>query len=304
MMKETLHRRGFLKAAGLAAAGSLAVDLRAGAQPEEGTSSKHPRLLSGCCAYSYGKYLESGKMTMEDFILKAVELDVDGVDMTTYWLKSHELAYLAGLRNFAYRHGMPFSGAAIGGEAVDLCKPTEKRAATVEAIKKWVEVAEALGASHLRVFGDHLPKGATEAQGIEWISETMKPVCEYSAKRGIILGIETHTEFSIKASVIGEILRRVDSPFAGCNLDISNFLDHPYEQIEALIPSATHVHVRDFYNGERKIPLDLDRVWQMFVKAGYQGYMSVEYEAQEDPMTGVPKLAEKVKTLCHKYSSV
>ncbi len=36
MMKETLHRRGFLKAAGLAAAGSLAVDLRAGARPAEG----------------------------------------------------------------------------------------------------------------------------------------------------------------------------------------------------------------------------------------------------------------------------
>ena len=31
-------------------------------------------------------------MTMEDFILKAVELEVVGVDMTAYWLKSKEPA--------------------------------------------------------------------------------------------------------------------------------------------------------------------------------------------------------------------
>jgi hypothetical protein len=42
----------------------------------------------------------------------------------------------------------------------------------------------------------------------------------------------------------------------------------------------------------------------MFAKGGYQGFMSVEYEGEEDPMTGVPKLIERVKTLCRKYSSV
>ena len=32
--------------------------------------------------------------------------------------------------------------------------------------------------------------------------------------------------------------------------------------------------------------------------------MSVEYEDEEDEMTGVPKLIAKVKALCRKYSSV
>ena len=45
-------------------------------------------------------------------------------------------------------------------------------------------------------------------------------------------------------------------------------------------------------------------MWQMFAKGGYQGFMSVEYEGEEDAMTGVPKLVEKVKMLCKKYSSV
>jgi len=42
----------------------------------------------------------------------------------------------------------------------------------------------------------------------------------------------------------------------------------------------------------------------MFAKQGFKGYMSAEYEADEDPMTGVPKLIGKIKTLCRKYSSV
>jgi hypothetical protein len=59
--------------------------------------------------------------------------------------------------------------------------------------------------------------------------------------------------------------------------------------------------VRDYY-GPQKTPLDMDRVWQTFAKSGYKGYMSAEYEGQEDPMTGVPKLVGKIKTLCRKYS--
>jgi L-ribulose-5-phosphate 3-epimerase len=223
------------------------------------------------------------------------------VDITTYWLKSTEPAYLTGLRHFAFRHGVPFSGAAIG---TDMCQPdVAKRAGELEKIKKWVDATERLGASHLRVFGGELPPGATDEQGIQWVVETMKPACDYAAKQGVTLGIESHGGITSKASNIVEILRRVDSPYAGCNLDVSNFQENPYAQIQACIPYATHTHVRDFYGEERK-PLDLDRVWQMFAQGGYQGYMSAEYESAEDPMTGVPKLVAKIKELCKKYSTV
>jgi len=87
--------------------GSLALSLRAGDEAGRRAAAKDARLLPGCCAYSYGPYLGKGKMTMEQFIAKAVELGVLGVEVTTYWLKSTEPAYLASLRNFAYRHGMP-----------------------------------------------------------------------------------------------------------------------------------------------------------------------------------------------------
>ena len=278
----------------------MAWSVSAQPQPGEAAPVSRARLLPGCCAYSYASYLGKGKMTMEEFILKALELEVVGVDITTYWLKSTEPAYLAGLRRLVYRHGMPLSGLAIGA---DLCQPDPtKRAEILETVKKWVDATELVGASHLRVFGDKLPAGATEEQGIHWVAETMKAASEYAGQKGITLGIETHSGLTLKAANVIEILRQVDSPFAGCNLDISNFHENPYEQIAACLPWATHVHIRDFY-GEAKTPLDLERVWQLFSQSGYQGFLSAEYEGQEDAMTGVPKLVAKIKTLCRKYSS-
>ena len=302
-MTNAIHRRDFLKASSLAAASlSLgATTLQGRAAELIKNSPRHPRFLSGCCAYSYRKYLENGPMTMEDFILEAVEMEIDGVDMTTYYLKSTQPSYLLGLRRLAFRNGVPFSGAAIG---TNMCQPDPaKRAEEIEKIKKWLEVTELLGASHLRVFGGEVSKGASDEQGIQWVVETMKPACDYAATKGITLGIESHGGITSKAANIIEILRRVDSPYAGCNLDISNFQDDPYTQIEACIPYATHTHIRDFY-GEARKPLDLERVWKLFAQGGYKGFASAEYEGDEDSKTGVPKLLAKIKALNKKYSTV
>jgi len=309
-MINAIDRRDFLKTAGLTAASlSLGATARP-AQPPEliKNSPGHPRLLSGCCAYSYRKYLQHGPMTMEEFILSAVELEIDGVDVTTYYLKSQDPAallqepsYLLGLRRLAFRNGLPFSGAAIG---TNMCQPDPgKRASEIEKIKKWIDATELLGASHLRVFGGEVPHGASDEQGIQWVVETMKPACDYAATKGITLGIESHGGITSKAANIVEILRRVDSPYAGCNLDISNFQEDPYTQIEACIPYATHTHIRDFY-GRARTPLDLERVWKLFAQGGYKGFTSAEYEGDEDAQTGVPKLLAQIKALNKEYSTV
>ena len=303
-MDKSLPRRSFLRSLAVTAAAvgaPAAIAVPSGPGGPSATAGEKPRLLVGCCAYSFSKYFEKKRMTMEEFILKGVEMGVDGVDITTYWLKSTDPAYLFQFRNFAYKNAMPFSGAAIG---TNMCQPdASKRAQELEKVKQWVDRTELLGAAHLRVFGGEVPKSATEEQAIGWVVEIMKPACDYAATKGVILGIESHGGITSKAANIIEILKRVDSPYAGCNLDISNFPENPYPQIEACLPYATHTHIRDFY-GEKKEPLDLDRIWQMFARAGYKGYMSAEYESEEDAMTGVPKLIDKIKALCHQYSSV
>jgi sugar phosphate isomerase/epimerase len=296
-MSRIVSRRQFLRASAVATTAFWSAD-RSEARSEP--VSRRARLFAGCCAYSYRKYLAGGQMTMEDFIAKGVELGVHAVDITTYWLKSTEPSYLVSLRHFAFKQGMPFSGVAI---STNMCQSDSgKRADELKKVKDWVDVTDLLGASHLRVFGGELPAGAGEEQGVQWVVELMKPACDYAGKKGITLGIEDHGGITAKASTILEILKRVNSPYAGINLDITNFKEDHYTQIQSCIPYATHTHIRDAFENHESV--DLDRVFKMFADGDYKGYMSAEYEGSEDAMTGVPKLIDKIGALCKKYSSV
>ncbi len=314
-MIHSIDRRRFMRQAALTAAltGATAATGAAGAlansslAPPAGqppAADRQPRFFSGCCAYSFRKYLEHGPMTMEDFLRRAVALDVNAVDMTGYYFKSMSSDYLTGLRHLAFKLALPFSGTACGVSMVQA--DAAKRAEALSEIRKWIDAAEILGASHLRIFAGKLPPGATEAQGVDWVVEIMKAACDYSAPKGITLGLEDHSGIAQRARVCLELLRRVDSPYAAINLDITHFLpdggQDAYAQIASCVPYATVAHVREVFDDGT--PIDLDRVWRIFRDAGFKGYMSAEYEGKEDPMTGVPKLVAKIRALNTKYSSV
>lgn len=308
-----VSRREFVKQVGLGAlAGSEISAVEAHVLPAvpmgDAKEPAAPRLIPGCCAYSYNEDLRHGAMTLEDFILKAVDLRVLTVDMTAYYLKSTDRGYLHDLRKLAYRHGIAFSGAACGVSMVQA--DAANRADSLKQIKKWVDVTDALGASHLRIFAGKLPPGSNLKDAIDWVVETMKAACDYSGEKGIILGLEDHDGVTQSAAPCVEVMQRVNSPFAGINLDITNFIATPaqdaYAQIAACLPHATNTHIRDrFPDGT---PVDMDRVWQMFARAGYQGCMSAEYESglpdRLPAAVGTPKLVHQIRELCSKYSTV
>jgi sugar phosphate isomerase/epimerase len=307
-MSTQLPRRDFLRS-GLGALASAGLISHPGEafNPPDATPARSPRLLLGLCAYSYDKPLTDGQMNMEDFVLKGVELGVNAVDITTYWFKGGmDPVYLRKFRDFAFKNGMPFSGAACGANLLQA--DAAKRQKTYDEAKTWIDGTEALGASHLRIFGGPLPPGMSVAQGIDFVVEAMKSLCDYSGSKGIALGIETHWGITQKADVTLEIIHRVNNPYGGITLDITHFLgdndEDLYRQIESCIPYATQTHIRPNFDKGRG-PIDFDRVWKMFAKAGYRGYMSLEYEPEkggEGPMTGVPKVLARMKPLCKKYS--
>jgi sugar phosphate isomerase/epimerase len=132
----------------------------------------------------------------------------------------------------------------------------------------------------------------------------MKAASDYSGKKGILLGLEDHVGVSQSADVCLEIMHRVNSKYAGINIDISHFVPSPtqdsYAQIGACIPYATHTHIRNTFDDGSLI--DMDRVWKMFADAGYKGYMS--YEGEEKSLIGVPAQIVEIQRLCKKYSTV
>lgn len=307
-MESKFTRRSFLQSAGAAAYAAAGLGLPAQAvAAADGSAAENvksmARMFPGCCAYSFRKYLKSSQMTMQDFIREIVKMGSVGADMTVYWFKSTDPAYLDDLRHLAFKSGVPFSGAACGSSMVQAS--ADKRREVLVDIKKWVDITDRLGASHLRVFGGKLPPGTTVKQATDWVVETMQPACEYAGKKGITLGIEDHGGVTQRAEVCLEIMHRVDSPYAGINLDLTHFIptatEDAYAQIQSCIPYATHTHIRDYFDDGT--PIDMDRVWRMFRDGGYKGFMSAEYQGKENPMTGIPKLVDKIRALCQKYST-
>lgn len=310
-------RRKFLKAGAcvLGGAGAGLVGSHAArafplvkADPEETRpASNLPRLLPGCSAFSFRKQLTGGQMTMEDFIRRAVDLRLNGVDMTLYYLKSLDPGYLESLRYLAYRNAVAFSGAACGSRTVQA--DPAKRADAVNDIKKWVDITGQLGAPQLRIFGGTVPTGVSLSQATDWVVEIMKAATDYSSRKGIVLSLENTRGVSQNSDVCLEIMRRVDSPYAGITLDITHFVPTPvqdaYAQIAACIPYATNAHIMDCFDDGA--PIDLERIWKIFAGAGFRGYMSLEYVPKPGTAdifdTEIPRLISQIRELCRTYSS-
>src|SRR6476620_2951817 len=158
-----MNRRGFLVAAGAAIVGTRVSDAYSDAYSlvpqSDGRGLGPARFRTGLVAYSYRKALEAKTMTYADLIRIAVETGTDGVEMTVYWFPSTSDDYLLPLRRLAYRNRVEIYGI---GTRVRLAQPTaDLREGQLTELRKWLDVAQKLGATHIRVFGGQKPDGAT-----------------------------------------------------------------------------------------------------------------------------------------------
>ena len=288
-----MNRRHLL--AGLAAV-PLASVLRAQGTPPTG------HLKAGLVAYSYRTELAAKTLTYEDVIRMASDWGLDGVDMTVYWLADTSDAYLAGLRRTAQRCGVQLYNA---GVRVQLAQPTrELQDAQVELIRKWVDVADRLGASHVRVFGGAIPKGATEDQAIAWAVEVLKRGAEYAGTKGITLGVEDDGGVTATAEPTIAIARQTESKWAGVNADAGNPPKNGYAQFEMMLPYATSIHFKTEMTDEngKHGPADWPRLINMIAKSGYRGFVGLEYEST-NAVAEVPKLAAELRRLITKVNA-
>lgn len=243
-------------------------------------------------------------MSYEDMIDIAVDNDIDGLDLTVYWFpQQNQDKFLMSLRRKAYMSAVEIPSIAIRS---DLCKPSgNDQLKEIAWLNHWVDISERLGASHIRVFGGRVPDGATEDQAAGWVAEILKRAADYAGKKGVILGLENHGGITQHAKRIVEIIEAVDNPWVGINLDTGNFHTKPYEQIEMCLPYAVNSQFKTairFEDGHHE-PCDWERIVKSFAAAGYKGYISLEYEAKESPVTAVPRHMKTIRELTRKYSS-
>ncbi len=258
-------------------------------------------LRAGLVAYSYRKELAAKTLSYEDLIRRIADWGLDGLDCTVYWFPDTSPQFLASLRKAAYRNGIQIYGA---GVRVQLAQPTaELQLAEFENIRRWVDVADRIGASHMRVFGGNVPKGATESQAIAWAAEVLKRGAEYAGGRGITLGVENDYGLTLAAEPTIEIVKRTDSPWAGINADSGNLRMNGYAGFQSLLPYTTSVHLKRQIadSAGKKEPADWNRLLGMLGAAGYRGFVGLECE-ESDAADGISRLAEELRATVRRVS--
>lgn len=259
------------------------------------------RLRAGFVAYSYRKQLAAKSLNYVELINRVADWGLDGLDCTVYWFPDASDSYLASLRKAAFKNGVEIYNT---GVRVRLAQPTaELQKVEVENIRKWVDVAERLGAGHVRVFGGPVPKGATEQQAIDWSVEVLKRGAEYAGSKGITLGVEDDAGLTATAEPTLEIVKRAASPWVGVNADSGNLPRDGYRKFETLLPFATSIHLKTEISAEdgKKEKADWSRLLGMIARAGYRSHVGFEYEG-DNADADVPRFAAELGTLVRKMS--
>jgi len=293
-----LTRRSFLAASAGAAAASLAGRAR-GIEPLERPGK--PLMRLSLAAYSMKRYLTAkpgspGAMDMGGFIDYCAKLRLDGAELTSYWFpKTVTREYLAGLKRRAHLAGVDISGGAIANRFT--LGPGKALDAQHAHVRKWIDHYADLGAPVIRVFAGGPPKGTDEATALKHCIANFEAACEYAGKRGVMLGIENH-DFSATVERMLQIVQGVKSPWFGVTFDSGNFHSpDPYADLAKIAPYAVNaqikVHVRPAGKGSE--PADFKRIITILRDANYSGYITLEYEAREDPYKQVPQHLEKLR---------
>ncbi len=291
-------RRTFVKTS-LLTAGTLAF---AGSKRGEAAQQKNRfrkgRFKLSCAAYSYRKYLKKGDMTLDDFIDRCVELDIDAVELTSYYFPEKiTSAFLNHLKNKTFRYGLDISGTAIRN---DFCKPAgEDLDREIAHVKKWIDYSAEFSAPCIRIFAGKVPKGVSEAQAIDWCVHGIKRCLDYAGRRGVFLALENHHGIVARATNLKMICDRVGAhPWFGVNLDTGNFFTDPYGDMEIIAPYVITVQAKDYVmaeDGKTKVEPDFNRILNILDNVGYRGYIALEYEGKKDPVSGVPEWINKLK---------
>jgi sugar phosphate isomerase/epimerase len=282
--------------------GATVTPRRARAIPPIGRSRPSHLRLS-IAAYSYRDYLTGKKNPNFDlfqFVNLAADMALDAVEPTAYYFPSDVTSdYLYRLKLHAFGLGLDISGTAIGN---NFCLPPgPKRDEQITTALRWIDRAAELGAPVIRIFAGNVARGSTEDQAVSWAIDGINAVLPHAASKGIVLALENHGGITTTAQQVMKIVKAIDAPNFGVNLDTGNFRGNdPYDEMAQLAPYAMNVQVKTEIESGRergKEAADLGRVVAILREARYSGYVVLEYEAAEDPLKAIPRHIQTLRQL-------
>ena len=300
---KSLSRREAIVATGAAFAGLLSSHSVLAMDPLSRTSTA-PLKLS-LAAYSMRQFLPDTRrnpeatadMDMYGFIDYAAGLGIDAVELTGYFMPYPLTSDAVNLlKHRCHLHGLDISGGAIGNNFTHAPGSEEGRR-QLQYTRQWIDAYALMGVPVIRVFGGKPVKGVSEQEAVDNIIANLGIACDYAGEKGVILGIENHDSLTDVDRLL-PILEAIDSPWFGLNFDSGNIAptDDPYAKLARIAPYAVNAQIKVAIpvNGEKQ-EADLGRIIRLLKDANYRGYITLEYEENEDPHVAIPRYLKQLR---------
>jgi sugar phosphate isomerase/epimerase len=310
---EPIGRRAFV--VGAAAAGCGASLLSAGqtlrAKPVEKAETRARRRGRGnpiaVSTYSFWRFKKGLKLPIERCIDEAAAMGFDGVEILHIQMENESNRYLQNLKRRALINGLDLCGMSTHQGFVSPDK--DKRQKNIDHTIKCIDLAYKLGIPIIRIntgrwgttrsFDELMANrgvepvlpGYTEDDGFAWVIDSIEKCLPAAEKCGVILGLENHWGLSRTPEGLLRIVNAIDSPWLQVLLDTGNFLENPYAKLQRCAPQAVFMQAKTYYGGGiwYKLDLDYDRIAGIMRKHDFHGYVSLEFEGNEDYKTAIPK---------------
>jgi len=260
----------------------------------------------GVSTYSFWHFGDE-KKPLQYYLERAYAHGFNGVEILENTLGDVSRSYLRDVKSKAFSLGLDIYCLSIHNNFVSPSR--ESRQEEVEKVSRWLEVAHYLGAKVIRVNSgrwrtlqsfDELMKargiepplpGYTEEDALGWVVESLNTLVPKAEDLGVILGLENHWGVSRTAENMVRIFNSVNSRYLRAVMDTGNFLERTYEQFELIAPYTAMVQAKTYFGGGvwYTFSLDYDRIFETLRRAGFKGWISLEFEGREDYESGVKK---------------
>ncbi len=127
--------------------------------------------------------------------------------------------------------------------------------------------------------------------------DLMGSVLPVAIARNVKFAVENHGGLSSDPAVLAEFVQHFHSPYLGVCLDFGNFEGDRTIGLQTLAPHAIHVHAkaREFNTSGEEKHIDYQMCLNALKSAGYAGAISIEYEGEGDPASGINRTRELIE---------
>ena len=300
-----MKRRQFLTAATAATAAATLPSVLSAA-PEAATKPPRPNRI-GVSTYSFWGFNREDQRAVDRCIDHAAAMGFDGVEILQKQLTSTTRGDLLKLKRQAFLLGLDLMGYSTHQGFLSPDPAVRKK--DYDHTVACLEQAYQLGIPTMRVNSGRwntsksfdelmankgiepcLP-GFAEADAFPWVIDAYAGLAKEAGERGVVMGLENHWGLGLTPAGVLKVVDAVNSPWLQVTLDTGNFLEDPYDRLTQLAGRTVLLQAKTYFGGGTWYTLDLDyaRIAGIMQKAGYTGYVSLEFEGKEDPLTAVPK---------------